>query len=93
MQKGNVPRPAFSPTGAPQPSVGLESWTAQPRASLSDATATYQTTSRAFPEIWCPPAELQASKGLNFLWAAGSLVGKISLVWIKLEGKIIFTLK
>lgn len=51
---------APAPTGAPQPSVGLGTWTAQPTASLSDATAKYQTTSRAFPEIWCPPAELQA---------------------------------
>lgn len=67
-QKGNVPQAAFSPLDTPppsQPSVGLESRTAQPRASLSDATAKYQTTYRAFPEIWCSPskaANLQLGK-------------------------------
>lgn len=40
--------------------LGLECWTAQPRSSLFDATAKYQTTYQAFPESRCPQAELQA---------------------------------
>ena len=41
--------PYILPRGAPQP-----------KASLSDATAKYQTTYQAFPGNRCPQAELQA---------------------------------
>lgn len=48
------------PRRAPPAQCGPESQTAQPRASLSDATAKHQTTYRAFPENQRPQAELQA---------------------------------
>lgn len=87
----SVPQPAFSPT---QPSWAWNAGQPSPDPASLMPLPNTRPLIRLFQRADVPkqsskPAIRKAAKGLTL----GFSVGKINLVWIKLEGKIIFTLK